>query len=98
MTMPIPNLTLSAGGGGPSSAGSNAGVQVPVNTPFNFDGSGWVINFGDGNSVKAGGNTGANQSAQTPDGAGSGGGLLAGINPNMLLIGAAVLVLLRKRS
>lgn len=96
MTMPIPSLTLSAGGGGPSSADSSAGVNVSTNTPFDFDGSGWVVNFGDGNTVRAEGNSGANQAAQSPAGAGGLLGGLSGINPNMLLIGAAVLLMLRK--
>jgi hypothetical protein len=96
--MVMPNLSLSAGGGGPSSASSSAGVNPSTNTPFNFDDSGWVINFGDGNTVKAEGNSGANQSAQSPVGGGALGGLgLGNINPNMLLIGAAVLLLLRRK-
>ncbi|MBV6324365.1 hypothetical protein [Duganella violaceipulchra] len=94
--MVMPNLSVSAGGGGPSNATSSAGVNTSTNTPFNFDDSGWVINFGDGNAVKAEGNSGANQAAQSPA---SGGllGSLGGLNPNMLLIGAAVLLLLRRK-
>ena len=93
--MTMPNMSASAGGGGPSGSNSSAGVQLSSNTPFNFDGSGWVINFGDGNSVKAEGNSAANASTQTP--AGAGGGLLAGIDQNMLLIGGAALLLLMRR-
>jgi hypothetical protein len=93
--MVMPNLSVSAGGGGPSGSDSSAGTQVSTNSPFNFDGSGWVINFGDGNSVKAEGNSAANASAQSP--AGAGGGLLAGIDTNMLLIAAAVLLLMRRK-
>lgn len=95
--MVMPNLSVSAGGGGPSNANSSAGVNVSTNTPFNFDGSGWVINFGDGNSVKAEGNSGANQAAQSPAASAGLLGSLGGLNPNMLLIGAAVLLLLRRK-
>ncbi|WP_373987009.1 hypothetical protein [Duganella sp. BuS-21] len=70
-------------------------MATPTNSPFNFDGSGWVINFGDGNTVKASGNSGANEAAQTPA---TGGSLLGnlGINQNMLLIAAVVLLLMRR--
>lgn len=82
-------LSASAGGGGPAASSSNAGVSVPINTPFNFDGSGWVINFGDGNTAAATGNKDANQASQTPSGGVA--GLLAGLGltPQMLLIAAA---------
>jgi hypothetical protein len=95
--MVIPNLSLSAGGGGPSNANSSAGVNVSTNSPFNFDDSGWVINFGDGNTVKAEGNSGANQSSQSPATSSGLLGNLGGINPNMLLVGAAVLLLMRRK-
>lgn len=95
--MVMPNLSVSAGGGGPSTANSSAGVNVSTNTPFNFDGSGWTINFGDGNTVKTAGNSGANQAAQSPATSAGLLGSLAGINPNMLLIGAAVLLLMRRK-
>lgn len=95
--MPIPNLSLSAGGGGPSHANSSAGVGTPINTPFNFDGSGWVVNFGNGNTTEARGNSGANQAAQSPSGNG-GGGLLAGLgfDPKYLLLAGAVYLLMRR--
>jgi hypothetical protein len=95
-SMPI---SLSAGGGGPSGSSSNAGVQTPISTPFNFDGSGWVINFGDGNEVRAAGNTGANQTQQTPESAGGGAssGLIPGIHNQTLVIAAVVLFLMMRK-
>lgn len=90
-------ISVSAGGGGPSSAGSNAGVQTPISNPFNFDGSGWVINFGAGNTTNAGGNSDANgtQQSGTPQGLSA---MLGGLDPAMLLIGAVVvLVIMRRR-
>lgn len=93
VTMPaMPSLSLSAGGG-TSGSSSNAGVSVPINTPFNFDGSGWVINFGDGNSTTATGNKDANASTQTPSAGGSS-GLLGGMSPSTILLLVAAYFLL----
>ena len=90
MVAPVPGLPmplqLSAGGGGPGYATSNAGVGTPISNPFNFDGSGWVINFGNGNST-----------TQTPSGQ-TAGGLLSGMGFDakwLLLIGAAYLLMKR---
>lgn len=94
MTIPIPNLNLSAGGG-TSRADNSAGLQLSSNSPFDFDHSGWVVNFGDGATVRAEGNSGANQTAQTPSGAG-GAGLLSGINPVYIGAALAVLFLMRR--
>ena len=93
--MVMPNMSVSAGGGGPSGSDSSAGVQTSANTPFNFDGSGWVINFGGSNKVNADGNSGANTATMPQSGAG--GGLLAGIDSNMLLLGGAVLLLMMRK-
>jgi hypothetical protein len=95
-------ISLSAGGGGPSGASSNAGVQTPISNPFNFDGSGWVINFGNGNSTSAKGNEGANQTDQTQTPAGTPGGLasalgLGSVDPMLLLLGVGAFLLLRKK-
>lgn len=91
----MPNLSASAGGGGPSSSSSNAGVGTPISNPFNFDGSGWIVNFGNGNSASATGNKEANQTAQaTPSGLG---GILSGANMNLVILGAVVILLLRKK-
>jgi hypothetical protein len=93
-SMPI---SLSAGGGGPSSSGSNAGVQTPISNPFNFDGSGWVVNFGNGNTTTANGNKDANGTQQTGNTPGGLGALLGGMDPLMLLmIGGALLLMKRK--
>lgn len=98
MVMPSMPISLSAGGGGPSSSGSNAGVQTPISNPFNFDGSGFVVNFGGSNKTNAGGNSDANATSQTGTPGGSS-GLLAGIDPAMLMLGGVVLlVLMRRRS
>jgi hypothetical protein len=88
-SMPI---SLSAGGG-TSGSSSNAGVALPINTPFNFDGSGWVINFGDGNSSSATGNKDANASQQTPSAGGSS-GLLGGLSTSTVLLAVAAYFLL----
>lgn len=91
-------LQLSAGGGGPSTATSNAGVGTPIGNPFNFDGSGWVINFGNGNSTTASGNKDANGMTQTPTGgtlAGTLGSL--GFDPKWLLLAGAAYFLLKRR-
>ncbi len=77
MGMGIPSLTGGAGGAaGPATGTSNNGISMPNSLPVNIDGSGWVINFGNGNSSKAGGNTGANQTQQTatPNATSSGSG------------------------
>jgi hypothetical protein len=103
MTMPgsMP-ISLSAGGGGPSGSSSNAGVQTPISNPFNFDGSGWVVNFGGSNTTSTRGNEGANQTDQTQTPAGAGGLSsalgLGSIDPMILLLGAGAFLLLRKKS
>lgn len=62
----IPSLTGGAGGAaGPASGTANNGISLPLSTPTNIDGSGWVVNFGNGNTSKSGGNTGANDTRQT---------------------------------
>jgi len=62
----IPSLTGGAGGAaGPASGTANNGISLPLSTPTNIDGSGWVVNFGNGNTSKAGGNSGANDTRQT---------------------------------
>lgn len=88
---------LSAGGGGPSNATSSAGINSALSNPFNFDHSGWNVNLhSNGASLSAQGNTGANATDQRPTGAGGGaGGLLGGIDPLYLLIGAAAFLLLK---
>jgi hypothetical protein len=92
-SMPI---SLSAGGG-TSGSSSNAGVSTPISNPFNFDDSGWIINFGDGNSSSATGNKDANLTSQTPAASLGGiGGLLGGISPTMLLLAAAAYLLLKR--
>lgn len=101
MVAPVPGLPmplqLSAGGGGPGYATSNAGVGTPISNPFNFDGSGWVINFGNGNSTTASGNKDANSTTQTPSGQ-TAGGLLSGLgfDPKWLLLGAAAYLLMKR--
>lgn len=93
MVMPALPISLSAGGGGPSGSSSNAGIGTPIGNPFNFDSSGWVVNFGNGNSTTASGNKDANGMTQTPSGQ-TVGGMLAGFDMKwLLLIGAAYLVL-----
>lgn len=89
-----PPISLSAGGG-TSGSSSNAGVSSNISTPFNFDNSGWVVNFGNGNSASAGGNTDANGTRQSP-GAASGGGILGGLSSSTLLILVAAYFLLAK--
>lgn len=91
------NLSLSAGGGGPSGVNSDNGFGTPISTPFNFDHSGWVVNFGDGNSTTATGNRDANQTSQTPSGGMSIGSLLGGLDPKWLLLAGAAYLLLRNR-
>jgi hypothetical protein len=59
----IPSLT--GGTAGPATGSANNGISLPLSTPTNIDGSGWVVNMGDGNSTKAGGNQGANTTSQT---------------------------------
>lgn len=85
-----------SGGGGTSGSTSNAGVSTPNSNPFNFDGSGWIINFGNGNSASATGNKDANQTAQTPTASAAGLGFLGNLSPNMLLLIAAAYFLLKK--
>lgn len=91
-------ISLSAGGGGPANSGSSAGVGTPISTPNAYDGSGWVVNFGNGNSNDARGGTGANTTAQNPQGLG-GGGLLGnlGFDPKLLLLAAAAYLILTRR-
>lgn len=75
----MPSLTGGAGGAaGPAAGTSNNGLALPMNTPFNFDSSGWVVNFGT-NSGSASGNTGANgaQQTATPTATSSGSGASA---------------------
>jgi hypothetical protein len=99
--MPLPTTfapSLSAGGGGPSNAGSSAGVNSALSNPFNFDNSGWNVNIhSNGASLSARGNEGANDTSQAASGAGGGGalGALGGIDPLFLLIGAAAFLLLK---
>lgn len=93
----VPSLSASAGGGGPSASGSNAGVQTPNSNPFNFDGSGWVVNIhSDGNTATASGSKDANGTQQTGSPGGAA-GLLAGIDPLYLVIGGVVFVLMMRR-
>lgn len=95
--LPLPtSLSLSAGGGGPSGATANNGISTPISNPFNFDDSGWIINFGNGNSASATGNKDANQTTQTPSTGAGLSGLLGGIQPDMLLLAAAAYFLLRR--
>lgn len=92
-------ISLSAGGGGPSGSSSNAGVQTPISNPFNFDGSGWVVNFGGSNTTSTGGNKDANRTdnAQTPPGVLGGlSGALGGIDPVLLAVAAGAFLLMRK--
>lgn len=99
MALPIPSLNLSAGGGGPSGATSNAGVSTPISNPFNFDHSGWVVQVNsDGNTVSATGNKDANQTTQTPGGVGGAGllGGLAGINPMLILAAVAAYLVIKR--
>jgi hypothetical protein len=96
MVMPL-SLSASAGGGGPSGSSSNAGVQTPISTPFNFDGSGWVINLGGSNTTNAGGNSDANRTDQTQTTPGALGGMLGGIDPMLIGLGVVVFLLLRQR-
>lgn len=94
MAIPIPNLSLSAGGGGPSGATSNAGVTPQSTNPFTFDNSGWVVNLhSNGASIDAQGSTGAGNTAQSPT---AGGALLGGMNPMLLAVAVAAYLLLRR--
>lgn len=86
--------SISAGGGGPSGSSSNATTGTPISNPFNFDSSGWVVNFGNGNSTTATGNRDANQTAQTTPGAGL--GAMLGFDPKWLLLAGAVVLLIRR--
>jgi hypothetical protein len=62
----LPSLTGGAGGAaGPASGTANNGLSLPLSTPTNIDGSGWIVNFGNGNTSDAKGNTGANNTQQT---------------------------------
>lgn len=60
MTVPIPSLTGGAGGAAQSGSQSYAGVSVPINTPFNFDNSGWNVNIKGQGNQSAQGNSDAN--------------------------------------
>jgi hypothetical protein len=95
----MPPISLSAGGGGPSGSSSNAGVMTPISNPFNFDHSGWNVTLGSsGVSNTAQGNKDANATSQTgtPSGA-SLGSLLGGVDPILLVGGAVVLLMLKRR-
>ena len=61
------SLTGGAGGAaGPAGGTANNGFSMPTSTPFNFDSSGWVVNFDSpGASTKASGSTAANATNQT---------------------------------
>lgn len=79
------SLTGGAGGAaGPASGTANNGLSLPVSTPYDFDGSGWVVNMGSpGASTTAGGNAGANATQQTANptaSGGTGGASAAGFN------------------
>lgn len=93
VSMPgMPGFSLSAGGG-TSGSSSNAGVSTSASNPFNFDHSGWVINFGDGNSTTATGNKDANATAQTPNASG-GAGILGGMSMSTICLLVAAWFLL----
>lgn len=92
--MPMPMSLSASMGGAQSGSSSNAGISVPVVTPFNFDGSGWVVNMGGSNRTNAGGNSDANGTQQTPTATGGGGGILGGLNPVTLCVLAAAWLLL----
>lgn len=87
--IPIPNLTLSD----KSQAGSDGTLSSMFDMPFSFDHSGWNVSLHSSGSQSATGSTG--------QGSGAGGGLLGGllgsVNPNMLLIAAAIILLMRKQ-
>jgi hypothetical protein len=78
----LDSLSVSAGGGGPSTAGANNGISLPFSLPFNFDHSGFVVQSGSASgAITATGNKEANNTTQTASpngGASSGSGLLAG--------------------
>jgi len=64
-SMPI-SLTGGAGGAaGPAAGTSNNGLAIPISNPFNFDSSGWNVNFGTmaGNTSAPGAANGTNQTA-----------------------------------
>lgn len=65
----IPGLSgfpsLTGGTAGPANGTANNGLSMPLSTPTNIDGSGWVVNFGNGNTTRASGNSGANDTHQT---------------------------------
>lgn len=59
-------LTGGAGGaGGPAAGTSNNGLALPMSSPFNFDYSGFMVNFGTQGAITQGGQQGANATQQT---------------------------------
>lgn len=98
------DLALSGSGGasGPATGTANNGLSLPFSTPFNFDGSGWVVNMGSPGAVStASGNTGANPTNQTanPTASSAGSGMAAGmgtarINAGMPSFGAGSMPLI----
>lgn len=74
------SLTGGAGGAaGPASGTANNGLSIPISNPFNFDSSGWNVNFGQmgGATSSPGAANGTNQTA-TPTASSSGSGASAG--------------------
>lgn len=74
-------LELGLGGGSAGGASGSAGTSLamPMNTPFDFDSSGWVVNLqSPGATTTASGNTGANPNNQTATPVASAG---AGVTP-----------------
>jgi len=90
--MPIPPLSFSAGGGGPSGASANNGISLPLQIGFNFDHSAWVVNNKSSGTTTASGNKDANSPTMEPSTSGGLGS--SGMMP-MLLLGAGAWLLLR---
>lgn len=92
--MPLPPLQLSAGGGGPSGATANNGIDTDLSNPFNFDNSGWNVTINSrGTSQSAQGNQDAN--ARVAPGLLD--SLLSGSNTPLMLVGGLALILLLRR-
>jgi hypothetical protein len=89
------SLTLAGGAGGAaggSSGTANNGLSLPMSTPFDFDSSGWVVNFDSpGAKTTATGNTGANQTTQTanPTASSSGSGIATGMASGLSALGGS---------
>lgn len=79
-----------------SSVSGGGGLYSTFDIPFSFDHSGWNVASHSSGDQSATGSTG--QGSGTGGGLGGLGGILAGINPNMLVIAAVAYLVLRKKN